>query len=99
MENLVQMNIRKLLFFKFNSSVLRSLLSLRYKENHFYKIPFGAISGLKIFYRKDINFHAVMGVWEKESFRALKKIFFRFGLNQPNKVIADVGANIGYYSI
>jgi FkbM family methyltransferase len=99
MENLGLMNIRKLLFFKFNSSALRNLLSLRFREDHFYKIPFGAIRGSKLYYRKDINFHAMMGVWEKESLRVLKKILYRFGLNQPNKVIADVGANIGYYSI
>jgi FkbM family methyltransferase len=93
------MNLRKLLFFKFNSSLIRSILSLRFREDHFYKIPFGMISGSKLYYRKDINFHAMMGVWEKESLRVLKKIFYRFGLNQPNKVIADVGGNIGYYSI
>jgi FkbM family methyltransferase len=99
MENLALMNIRKLLFFKFNSSLLRKALSLRFREDHFYRIPFGAISGSKLYYRKDINFHAMMGVWEKESLRVLKRIIYRFGLNQPNKVIADVGANIGYYSI
>ena len=99
MENLGLMNIRKLLFFKFNSAFLRNLLSLRFRENHFYKIPFGKISGSRLFYRKDINFHAMMGVWEKESLRVLDRIIHRFELDQPNKVIADVGANIGYYSI
>src|ERR1700736_3468777 len=99
MENLDLMNIRELKYFKFNSSLLRNLLSLWFKEDHFYTIPFGAIRGSKLYYRKDINFHAMMGVWEKESLRVLKRIIYRFGLNQPNKVIADVGANIGYYSI
>jgi FkbM family methyltransferase len=99
MENLGIMNIRKLLFFKFNSALLRNLLSLRFREDHFYKIPFGKISRSKLYYRKDINFHAMMGVWEKESLRVLDRIINRFGLNKPGKVIADVGANIGYYSI
>jgi FkbM family methyltransferase len=99
MENMEITNIRRLLFFKFNSAFLRNLLSVRFREDHFYKIPFGAIRGSKLYYRKDINFHAMMGVWEKESLRVLKRIIYRFGLNQPNKVIADVGANIGYYSI
>jgi FkbM family methyltransferase len=99
MENLGIMNIRSLQFFKFNSAFLRNLLSLRFREDHFYKIPFGAIRGSKLYYRKDINFHAMMGVWEKESLRVLNRILYRFGLNQPDKVIADVGANIGYYSI
>ena len=99
MENLGLMNIRKILFFKFNSTFIRNLLSLRFRENHFYKIPFGKISGSRLYYRKDINFHAMMGVWEKESLRVLDRIIHRFELDQPNKVIADVGANIGYYSI
>ena len=99
MENLEQMNLRQLKYFKFNSSLLRNLLSFWFKEDHFYKIPFGAIRGKRLYYRKDINFHSTMGVWEKESLRVLKKILTRFGLNQPGSVVADVGANIGYYSI
>jgi FkbM family methyltransferase len=94
-----RMNLRQLTYFKFNSSLIRRLLSLWFREGHYYKIPFGAIRGSKLYYRKDINFHSTMGVWEKESLQVLKKIFVRFGLNQPGKVIADVGANIGYYSI
>jgi len=93
------MNIRQLRYFKFNSSLLRNTLSLRFREDHFYKIPFGAIRGTKLYYRKDINFHATMGVWERESLQALNKLFVRFGLDKPDKVIADVGANIGYYSL
>ena len=81
MENLGLMNIRKLLFFKFNSTFIRNLLSLRFRENHFYKIPFGKISGSKLYYRKDINFHAMMGVWEKESLRVLDRIIYRFELD------------------
>jgi FkbM family methyltransferase len=84
---------------KFNSLFLRRLLSLWYKEGHFYKVLFGAIRGSKLYYQKDINFHAILGLWEGESLRVLNKIFHKFGLDQPNKVIADVGGNIGYYSI
>ena len=79
MENLGLMNLRKLMFFKFNSALLRNLLSLRFKADHFYKIPFGMIRGSKLYYRKDINFHAMMGVWEKESRPVLKSIIHRFG--------------------
>jgi FkbM family methyltransferase len=99
MENMGKMNLRSLQYFKFNSAFIRNLLSLRFREDHFYRIPFGAIRGSRLYYRKDINFHAMMGVWEKESLRVLNRIIYRFGLNQPDKVIADVGANIGYYSI
>ncbi|HEY4156278.1 MAG TPA: FkbM family methyltransferase [Puia sp.] len=93
------MNIRKLLYFHFNSSLARSILALFFKEDHFYKIPFGAIKGEKLYYRKDINFHSTMGVWEKDSLEVLNKLFLRFGLNQPDIVIADVGSNIGYYCL
>jgi FkbM family methyltransferase len=99
MENLVMINFRKIVNLQFNSAILRNLLSLRFRESKFYTIPFGAIRGSKLYYRKDINFHAMIGVWEKESLQVLEKIFYRFGLNQPDKVIADVGGNIGYYSI
>ena len=67
MENMEKLNLRKLQYFKFNSALLRNILSLRFRKDHFYRIPFGAISGSKLYYRKDINFHAMMGVWEKES--------------------------------
>lgn len=99
MEDLEPMNIRSLLYFKFNSSFLRNILSLWFREGHFYKVPFGAIKGKKLYYRKDINFHSTMGVWEKDSLQALNKLFKRFGLDKQDTVIADVGANIGYYSL
>lgn len=99
MENLDLMNIRKLIYFHFNSSLARRILSLWFREDHFYKIPFGAIKGKRLYYRKDINFHATMGVWERDSLQVLDKVLYRFGLNQPHKVIADVGSNIGYYCL
>lgn len=99
MENLDLMNIRKLLYFHFNSSLARNLLSLWFKEDHVYKIPFGAIKGSKLYYQKNINFHSIMGVWEKDSLELLLKVFSRFKLDEPGKVIADVGSNIGYYCL
>ena len=99
MENLDLMNIRKLLYFHFNSSLARNILSLWFKEGRFYKIPFGAIKGSKLYYQKNINFHSIMGVWEKDSLEVLLKVFTRYGLNKPGKIIADVGSNIGYYCL
>jgi FkbM family methyltransferase len=91
--------LRDLIAFKFNSSLLRGILSMVYREDHFYKIPFGALRGTKLYYRKDINFHATMGVWEGDSLRVLKNVFRNFDLTGTGKVVADVGANIGYYSL
>jgi FkbM family methyltransferase len=41
----------------------------------------------------------MIGDWEKGSQDVLSKLFERFHLNEPNKVVADVGANMGFYSI
>jgi FkbM family methyltransferase len=99
MENLVTMTIQDFLGLRFNSPFLRKVLSFRYKENQFYKVQFGMIKGSQLYYRKDINFHAIAGLWEKDSLSLLNDIFSRFGLNQKGVTVADVGANIGYYSI
>lgn len=93
------MTIQDFFGLRFNSPFLRKVLSFRYKENQFYKVQFGLIKGSRLYYRKDINFHAIAGLWEKESFTLLNDMITRFGLDQKGVTIADVGANIGYYSI
>lgn len=99
MENLVTMTIQDFIGLRFNSPLLRRILSFGYKENHFYKVKFGIIKGSSLFYRKDINFHAIAGLWEKDSLDLLKDMISKFGLDQKAMTIADVGSNIGYYSI
>ncbi len=93
------MGLKKILKLEFNSGVLRSVLGLYYKEGKFYNILFGKLKGLKSYYQNDINFHAIMGFWEQDSLTALIRLFADFGLDKKKIVVADVGANIGYYSL
>jgi len=94
------MDIKSLIDLKYNSGLMRKALSWKYKDNHFYKLPFGRIRGLKLYYQKDINFHAMLGFWEMGSLNLLIRLFNHFGLRRkPSVVIADVGGNIGYYSL
>ena len=93
------MNIKSLFSLEFNSPFLRKVLSLKYKEDQFYKLPFGRLKGTKLYYRKDVNFHAMLGLWEKESLEILIRLFALFSMSNKKLTIADVGGNIGYYSI
>jgi FkbM family methyltransferase len=93
------MGLRKIVKLEFNSGFLRSMLGLYYKEGKYYNILFGKLKGLKSFYRNDINFHAVMGFWEQDSLDTLVRLFADFGLDKKKMIVADVGANIGYYSL
>lgn len=93
------MTIQDFFGLRFNSPFLRKVLAFRYKEDRFYKVPFGIIKGSQLYYRKDINFHAIAGLWEKDSLSLLRDMITRFGLDRKGITIADVGANIGYYSI
>jgi FkbM family methyltransferase len=92
-------SFRKLYNLDFNSSLIRFILSLFYRPGKYYRIPFGALKGIAIWYDRNINFHAVLGIWEKENFSALEKILPN--LIGGDKVIHayDIGANIGLYSL
>ena len=83
---------------KFSSPIYRTILKSIFKEGKFYTIWFGRLRGLKSYYRRDINFKTLMGFWETDSLEALDKIVKQFGFNQRDIVVADVGANMGYYS-
>ncbi len=71
----------------------RRVLALLYKEGEAYRIPFGPLKGLRLHYDRAINYHAVLGLWDLEAFDYLKD-FVREGM-----VVADVGANIGLFSL
>lgn len=50
-------------------------------------------------YDRSINFHAILGLWEMESFDILRRVLIRGKRLKENMVICDVGANIGFYSL
>jgi FkbM family methyltransferase len=93
------MKIKRLLTLEFGIPVLRKLLKKIYREGHYYTMRFGKLKGLKSYYRKDINFHTLIGRWETENINALDQAAKKLGLDKRDIVIADVGANMGYYSM
>ena len=58
-----------------------------------------SLRGSSLFYDRSINFHAVLGLWDPETFELLRRIFITGGLLPKNAVVADVGGNIGYYTL
>jgi FkbM family methyltransferase len=84
---------------RFNSAAARRLLSLFYREGAVYTVPFGQLKGVKLQYDPTINFHAMLGLWETESFELLTRLFAAGVLANERPVFCDVGANLGLYSI
>ena len=50
-------------------------------------------------YDVSVNFHAILGLWDTETFRLLDRVFVTSGLLAKDSVVVDVGGNIGYYTI
>jgi FkbM family methyltransferase len=93
------MKLKRLITLEFGMPFLRNLLKKVYREGNYYTMRFGKLKGLKSYYRKDINFHTLMGRWETENINALDQAARKLGLDKKDIVIADVGANMGYYSM
>jgi FkbM family methyltransferase len=92
-------NFKALRYAQFNSAAARAALSLFYRPGSTHRILFGPLRGLRMYYEPSINFHAILGLWEAEILDFIGAIFVRTGLLPKSSVIADVGANIGYYSL
>jgi FkbM family methyltransferase len=84
---------------RFNSGLARRLLALIYREGSVYTVPFGRLRGARLQYDPTVNFHAMLGLWETESFELLARIFDASVLPRENPVICDVGANLGLYTL
>lgn len=93
------MGLSKILNFEFNSAFLRYVLSGFYKPGRFYNIPFGALRGFRIWYDRTINYHAVLGIWEKNNFAVLSKLFSYLTRDDRSLVVYDIGANIGLFTL
>ena len=93
------LNLRKLYNLDFNSAFIRALLGFYYRPGKFYRIPFGTLRGMWLWYDRSINYHAMLGVWERSNFSALDKILAKL-VDKGTFVNAwDIGANIGLYSL
>ena len=84
---------------EFNSSVVRRLLSAYFRDGHAYRLPFGPLRGRKLHYERTVNYHVILGLWEAKSYSFLTRLFRDTGICGKGCVVADVGANLGYFSI
>jgi FkbM family methyltransferase len=93
------MKIKRLFTLEFGIPVVRKLLKRVYRQGKYYRVRLGKLRGLKSYYRDDINIHTLIGLWETENINALDRAARKLGLLKKDIVIADVGANMGYYSM
>jgi FkbM family methyltransferase len=93
------MNLRDIRYLRFNSVLVRHLLGLFYRAGGAYRIWFGPLRGLRMRYDLSVNFHAILGLWDTETFKLLDRVFVRSGLVAKDSVVVDVGGNIGYYTM
>jgi FkbM family methyltransferase len=80
-------------------SFIKQLFRVYYKEGRSYTIPFGKLKGSRLVYRDDVNFKEMLGLWENDSLNILSGILDKYFKGRKSICIADVGANLGYYSI
>lgn len=85
---------------RFNSSLVRKALGLVYKDGRVYPILFGPTRGMKVRFHPGMNYHALLGLWERESSDAVIRVMKDLLKHQHSPlIVADVGANLGMYSL
>lgn len=84
---------------QFNSGLVRSLLSHYYQDGQVYTVPLGPLRGVRIRYHPQINYHAMLGLWELDNFRLLHRVLVTGNFLAGNETTCDVGANIGLFSL
>src|ERR1700746_878898 len=93
------MRLEDLIDLKFNSALLRGVLKFFYHGGDICTCRVGPLSGVRLVYHSSVNFHAILGLWDLDVFRFLQAVLIRGRLLSPQSVVADVGANIGFYSL
>jgi FkbM family methyltransferase len=93
------MSIEGFISHQLSNKAARNLLSLMYKDNRLYTLIFGRLKGAKLLYRKDVNLRVMLGLWEMDSISMLMRVFNHFEMLGKDLIVADIGANIGYYSM
>lgn len=90
--------LNRLLNLQFNSSIARAVLSRVYVPGKTYQIPFGPLRGMKFEYKTEINYHMVLGIYDPVTIRFMLNVLKRPRFLEHEITVADVGANVGYYS-
>jgi FkbM family methyltransferase len=93
------MKVRDLRYLRVNSSLARWMLGWVYAPDEPHHVWFGPLRGLLLHYDRSVNFHAILGFWDTETFEVLNKVFIRSGLLPKDSTVADVGSNLGYYAL
>jgi FkbM family methyltransferase len=73
--------------------LLRTAITSYCKPGEFYKIPFGSNRGKFIEFDPSLNLSMLLGLHEPNTFEVFRQLI------QPGMVVADIGANKGYFSI
>jgi FkbM family methyltransferase len=81
-----------------NSAPARAVLSRLYRPGTLYRIPLGPLKGLSIVYSPEVNFHALLGFWERPVFDFAERVV-RGALLPQRPVVCDIGGNLGLYSL
>ena len=84
---------------KAGSGLIKGILKSFFKEGHYYKFRVGRLKGMRNYYRSDINLRNLMGFYDGASLELLTRVFARFNLSDRDIIVADIGANMGYYSL
>jgi FkbM family methyltransferase len=93
--------LNDLRYARFNSVIARKILGLIYREQQIYPILWGPTRGMRVRFHPAMNYHAILGLWERESTEAVTTIINILKQQYPHTplVVADVGANLGMYTL
>lgn len=73
-------------------SIAKQALKSFFKAQDIFNIPLGKNRGLKLKYFDELNLDMVLGMHEPNTFEVMHQLI------KPGMLIADIGANIGYFT-
>src|SRR5262245_52837427 len=95
----VMLTLNQIRYGRFNSASLRKCLAYCFKEGKPYRVRFGPIRGMRLYYDRSVNFHAILGLWDAEEYAFLQRVLTAGEYLRDRMVVADVGANLGIFSL
>lgn len=93
------LNFWRVMNLQFSSALARKVFGYYYRAGRTYVIPFGPLRGCRLRYEKMVTFHAMLGLLDRDIFRVMERVLVRSGSVPRNATVADVGANIGIYTL